>query len=237
MGLLCLAGCASGRQHVDQDLMAKKGTAGLNEGVAEHYTVGCPDVLEVRLPGRPDLGGRYTVGPDGRIELPALDRPRVEGHTLPEIARLLADQAGLTLDQVRVRVADYQSQEVYLFGQVRGLPRAVPYRGQETVLDLLQRIGGITPGAAPDEVYVIRTRVAEGQRPEIFHVDLHAIVLNNDQQTNLRLRPFDQIHVGETRQARVERSIPPWVRPVYQAIWGTQPEERAADTGPAAVGS
>jgi protein involved in polysaccharide export with SLBB domain len=223
--LLCLAGCASDRAHVDRSLMADRSTTTRNEGVAEHYAVGCPDVLEVSVPDRPELSGRHTVGPDGRIGLEALGRPRVEGHTPPEIARLVADALGVPEGQVRVRVADYQSQEVYLFGQVSGLQRAVPYQGQETVLDLLQRIGGITPGAAPEDVYVIRTRVAEGQRPEFIHVDLHGIVLNHDQHTNLRVQPFDQIHVGETRQARVERCIPPWLRPLYRALWDTRAQE------------
>ena len=50
-------------------------------------------------------------------------------------------------------------------------------------------------------------------------------------QTNLRLQPFDQIHVGETRQARVERCIPPWLRPVYQALMDTQPKSRGQGAG------
>jgi polysaccharide biosynthesis/export protein len=225
LALLLLAGCASSRDHIDHNLLADKGTTYPDDGAAEGYIVGCPDVLQIVVPGRSDLCGRFTVGPDGRIEMEKLGRPRVEGRTVTEIARLLAYPAGIPPGQVRVRVADYQSQEVYLFGQVNGLQHAVPYRGQETVLDLLQRTGGITPGAAPAEVYVIRTRVAEGQRPEVFRVDLRAIVLNHDQRTNLRLRPFDQIHVGETRQARVERSIPPWLRPLYQVVWDTRPQE------------
>jgi len=209
--------------------MVARGPSVRKDDVAEHYAVGCPDVLEVSVSNRPDLSGRFTIGPNGRIELERLGRPRVEGRTVPDINRLLAEQAGMPPVQVHVRVANYQSQEVYLFGQVSGLQRAVPYQGPETVLDLLQRTGGITSGAAPAEVYVIRTRVAEGQRPEVFRVDLRAIVLNHDERTNIRLRPFDQIHVGETRQARVERSIPPWLRPLYQAVW--EPQERGKRRG------
>ena len=78
---------------------------------------------------------------------------------------------------------------------------------------------------------MIRTRVAQGQRPEVFHVDLRAIVLRHDQRTNVRLHPFDQIHVGETRQARVERSIPPWLRPLYQVVCDTRPPEGEAREG------
>jgi hypothetical protein len=66
--------------------------------------------------------------------------------------------------------------------------------------------------------------VFDSQRPEVFHVDLASIVVKHDDRTNLRLQPGDQIYVGETRQARIEKCIPPWIRPLYQAIWDTHPK-------------
>jgi protein involved in polysaccharide export with SLBB domain len=194
---------------------------GLNDGGAlEAYLVGCPDVLEVAVAGRPDLGCRAPVAVDGCVDLGALGRPRVEGRTPPAIARELAGPAGVPADRVVLRVAAYNSQQVFLFGQVNGVQKAVPYRGPETVLDLLQRTGGLTPGAAPEDVYVIRPHLVDGTRPEVFHVDLQAIVLKHDPATNLRLQPFDQVHVGETRQATVEHCLPPGLRPLYQALCG-----------------
>src|SRR5262249_22432195 len=158
---------------------------------------------------------------DGRLNLEPLGRPRVEGKTIPQIVQTVAEQAGVAAELVNVNVADYRSQEVYVFGEVHGLQRSVPYRGQETVLSLLQRGGGITEGAAPNHVYVDRPHVADGQRPEVFHVDLQAIVHRHDEKTNVRLQPFDQVHVGETRQARIARCIPPWIRPLYRIISDT----------------
>jgi protein involved in polysaccharide export with SLBB domain len=211
--------------------MADKGPADRDRGVAESYLVSCPDVLEVTIAERPDLGFRGPVGADGCADLGLLGRPRVEGKTVAGIALFLAEQAGVPAEQVHVRVAEFNSQPIYLFGQVSGLQRAVPYEGQETVLDLLQRVGGITPGAAPDDVYVVRSHLAEGTRPEVFHVDLRAIVLKNDYRTNLRLQPYDQVHVGETHQAKVERCIPPCLRPLYQALCDTRPEKKALGIG------
>jgi protein involved in polysaccharide export with SLBB domain len=215
-----LAGCAVDRPYLDQALMADRGRATRNEGVAEMYLVGCPDVLDLAIAGRSELTGLRPVGPDGCIDLGAYGRPRVEGQSVAAIARLVAEQADVPSSWVQVRVAEYNSQQVYLIGQVVGLQRAVPYRGQETVLDLLQRVGGVTPGAAPGDVYVVRSRVADGQQPEVFHVDLQAIVRQRDQSTNVRLRPSDQIFVGETRQSCLERCFPPWLRPLYGAICG-----------------
>jgi protein involved in polysaccharide export with SLBB domain len=228
--LLVLAtGCAAHRANVEKKLMSTPGPPDRAPAIGETYQVACPDILEIQFAPRPDFSTRVAVGPEGRIFLPAdLGNPRVEGHTLPEITRQLADLAGLSPQDVAVQVVEYNSREVYLFGQIRGSQRAVPYRGPETVVDLLQRVGGLTPGAEPDDVYVIRSHLIDEDRPEVIHVDLRAIVMRHDQSTNVRVQPFDQIHVGETRQARIERCIPPVLRPVYQAIWDTRPEDAKA---------
>jgi protein involved in polysaccharide export with SLBB domain len=219
--VLCLAaGCATGRPHVDQAVQAERGGPARNHGVAAQYQVRCPDVLEVGIDGRPDLAARVAVGPDGRVELGGLGRVRVEGESTAEVARGVAAAAGVPAGAVHVRVAEYNSQQVYLFGEVIGLHRPVPYEGPETVLDLLQRAGGLTPGAAPGDVHVIRSHVTDGRAPEVFHINLQAIVLQHDQRTNLRLQPFDQVYVGQTRQAALEKCFPPWLRPAYQSLFG-----------------
>jgi protein involved in polysaccharide export with SLBB domain len=217
---LLLVGCSANRSHVDQALLADKGAPARSVGVLACYEVHCPDVLVLTIADRPDLDGRRPVGPDGRIDLGAAGRPRVEGRTIPEVAQIVAAEVGVPPERIRVDVAEFNSQKVYLFGEVSGLQRAVAYQGQETVLDLLHRVGGITAGAAPNDVYVIRPRVAEGEQPEVFHVNLQAIVVNKDERTNLRLQPFDQVYVGETRQASWEKCVPPCLRPLYESFWG-----------------
>jgi protein involved in polysaccharide export with SLBB domain len=220
--LLGVTGCATGRANVEKNLMADTNT-GRSAGVSEHYLVSSPDVLEVSLSNRPELTGTYFIEADGRIDLGDYGRPRVEGQSLAEVARLLASEIGTAPEQVQVRVAEFRSQYLLLFGQVIGWQRTVPYQGQETVLDLLQRVGGITPGAEPDDIYVVRSHLGECQRPEVFHVDLRAIVMKRDEKTNIRLLPLDQVYVGSTRQVDVEKFIPPWLRPLYQTFWDTRP--------------
>jgi protein involved in polysaccharide export with SLBB domain len=195
-----------------------------NAVVAERYTVACPDVLAINIAGRPDLTGLHPIGVDGRVDLEPAGHPRVEGGTVGEIALQVADFCGVPANQVHVAVAEYHSQYVFLFGEVVGLQRAVPYHGQETVADLLCRTGGITAGAAPRECYVVRTHVDEGVRPEIFHVDLEAIVVKHDERTNVRLQPFDQVHVGGTQRAGWEKCVPPWLRPLYERLCAWFPQ-------------
>jgi len=219
------SGCAiqeQQRAHIEKTLMNDRDAGIRNLGVLENYQVGCPDVLLIEIAGSSPRALGKTVGPDGRIDLGAIGKVRVDGRSPFQIEALLAEELDLAPGQVHVRVAKYRSQQLFLFGQVVGWQRSVPYQGQETVLDLLQRVGGITSGAEPNDVYVVRAHIAEGGRPEVFHIDLQAIVEQHNQKTNIRLMPNDQIYVGETRQASIERSIPPWVRPFYQAVWNTQ---------------
>ena len=220
MLLLLLSGCAAHRPGIDRALLAENGPAGRKHGVSEQYTLRCPDALLITVPNRPDLTGARPLGADGRIDMGELGRLRVEGRTRSETARLVAAVAGEFPDRVQIDVTQYNSQQVYLFGPGIMPQRSVAYRGQETVVDLLQRIGGIQPGAAPNHVYVVRPHVPDGKSPEVFHVDLRAVLSKHDPKTNVRLQPFDEIHVGETRQAALEKYIPPLFRPLYESMCG-----------------
>jgi polysaccharide export outer membrane protein len=218
MLVVTASGCMLGRGLVGKNLMGhddNESSAGL---VDDGYLVGCPDVLEITISGRLDYHATQEVGVDGRVDLGEHGKPRVEGRTPRQIAAVVAEEVGVNARDVQVRVAEHHSQQVYLFGEIVGWQRAVSYEGQETVLDLLQRVGGITRGAEPRDVYVVRSHLADQQRPEAFHVDLRAIVLKGDHETNIRIMPGDQIFVGETRRHRVERIIPPILRPFFRTM-------------------
>jgi protein involved in polysaccharide export with SLBB domain len=219
--LLLLSGCARWRPHIDEAIWKAHETPGRSGEAAAGYRVACPDVLALSIDGRVDWQGRQVmIGVDGRVDLGNLGRLRVEGQTPGEIARQLAERLEVAPSAVQVRVAEYRSQKVYIFGQVKGHERALPFRGEETVLGLLQRAGGITPAAAPDDIYVIRARVAEGKQPEVFPVNLRDIVLHHDLKTNLTLEPFDQVYIGETRRSTIGKCIPPIFLPLYEGLCG-----------------
>lgn len=230
--VLLAPGCASHRPQVAQALKDDAGRTARLAGVAGQYHVRCPDVLEVSIAGR-DLGSvRMPIGPDGRVTLAGLEPVRIEGLTIEGVARAVADAAGVDAADVSIRVAEYRSQHIYLFGEIQGLPRAVPYQGPETVLDVLQRVGGLTAGAKPEDVCVIRAHIVEGRSPEVFRVDLGAILVGHDDTTNVRLQPFDQIHVGRTRQAQVANCLPPWLRQFAASLRGSQTPEGPPSPAP-----
>jgi protein involved in polysaccharide export with SLBB domain len=222
LGLLLalLAGCASGRSHLERALLADRAAKSDAADPAARYALHCPDVLEFTVVGRPECSGARRIGADGRVELDEAARVRADGRTAAEVARAAADQLGLTPGSVQVRVSEFNSQQIYVFGEVVGLQRAVPYRGEETALELLQRVGGLSSGAALGDVQVVRANVAEGRAPEVYHVDLDAILLKHDPTSNVRLEPFDQVFVGQSSQSRLKCCFPPWLRPSYDRLCG-----------------
>src|SRR5262249_32686940 len=152
LGLLLwwLAGCALCRPPIDLAIPTDNSLPARRENRAAVYTLHCPDVLDVTVDAHPELTGQRAIGPDGRVDVAASGRLRVEGCTVGEAAHLLAQVAAVPPATVQVRVAQYKSQQLYLLGQIAGFQRVVPYQGPETVVDLLHRVGGITPGAAQD---------------------------------------------------------------------------------------
>jgi protein involved in polysaccharide export with SLBB domain len=213
--LAVFAGCLGNRVQIEQALSAYRPPPAHLSQIASSYRSRCPDLLEVHVSGLPRYSGPHRIGPNGRIDLGEAGQPQVEGETVPEITRTVAESVGVPPEQVRIRVVEHNSQYLYLFGEVAGSQRAVPYQGPETVMDLLQRVGGLQRGASIGDVTVIRPHVAEGKTPEVFHIDLTAIVLRHDPETNILLQPFDQIHIGQSRRSSFHACLPPWLRFVF----------------------
>ena len=221
--LLHAAGCLKDRAAIEKGLLAQPAVQEA-DATAKSYRVACPDVIELEIPQRSEFTGQYEIAPDGRINLGDYGNPRIEGRLLAEVAEVIGKETGVNRQACGCAFVEFRSQYLLIFGEVAGRQRSVSYRGQETVVDLLQRVGGISPGAAPDDVYVVRPHLGDNRRPEIFRVDLNAIILKQDQRTNLRILPFDQIYVGESRQAKFEDAIPPWLRWMAQAVSGEKSE-------------
>ena len=144
--------------------------------------------------------------------LMARPRPKSFGRW-PKVSACLPNRFASPSPNTRVNISIFSA-------RMPAFSAAVAYHGPETVFDLLHRVGGLPTRAAVRDITVIRPHVAEGKRPEVFHIDLAAIVLRNDPETNILLEPFDQVHIGQSRRACFSDCLPPWLRPVYDRLCG-----------------
>ena len=151
-------------------------------------------------------------------------QPRVEGLTIDEAREEVARAAGVPPDSVKVSLAAPRSGKLFVSGPVRGRTRIVPYQGPEPVIDFLKRVGGLPPGSKLNQVYVVRPHIALGQPPEVFRVNVEAILLDNDPATNMPLRASDQVYIGETRGSSFSRILPHWLGTAYRRVTGLLPD-------------
>ena len=226
MGLM--VGCATGPKCLDKALLVNRDPAAHGVNLTQQYLVHCPDVVEVAINGHPEWSGVRLINADGRIALTEHVYLRLDGLTTSEAAKTLERLAVGPPGDVGVRVAEFKSQQLYLFSDIPGLQRVVPYQGPESIVDLLQRVGGISARCAPGEIKVVRAHVADGGPPEIFQVDLSAILLKQDQRTNVLLQSFDQIYIGQSRQSAILSICPPWLKPFYKKICGITRREKSS---------
>jgi protein involved in polysaccharide export with SLBB domain len=192
---------------------------------AKLYTLACPDVVEVTFINWPDDAIRTaTINSEGEIDLGNLGKVPVEGMTVADARLAIAQRARCAAADVQLRIAKFRSRKIFLYGEAAGAVRTVAYRGPETVMDLLRRTGAITPDSAWNEIHLVRSHMAEGAAPEVLRIDLAAILERNDNRTNVRLQPLDEIYIGEKRSAYFRRAIPGFLRPLYDTIVGLLPE-------------
>ncbi|MCE9532500.1 MAG: polysaccharide biosynthesis/export family protein [Planctomycetes bacterium] len=217
-------GCTTTRTQIKQAIGGTAPPPVVREQTVEQtYRIGCPDIVEIVIEGVPDSSGQYVVSPEGRIALAAMENPRIEGDTTAALASRIATGFGIPEEQVRCKVVKHRSRSVFIFGPIEGGNREVLYRGSENVIGFIRRCGGLHPGADVRDIHVVRGNVARGEKPQVFAVDLEAILLRGDPQTNVLLQPFDEIHIGELPRSKIGKSLPSWLRPIYREFCGVFP--------------
>jgi polysaccharide export outer membrane protein len=92
-------------------------------GLAEEYEVGPGDVLRIEVAGRPEMTNTFEVDTTGMINYWEVGRVKASGYTTASLAHklttLLVEGRFMRRPQVRVTVAEYGSQKVYVAGEVQ----------------------------------------------------------------------------------------------------------------------
>lgn len=161
------------------------------------YKVGATDVVNVEVRGQPDLNRSAVVRPDGKITLMLLGDVYVSGMTAEEVdekvSRLYSEY--IVGPDVTVTVVGFNSQEIYVWGEVARVG-PLPYTGEMTIMEALNRAGGLLGRAEPKAVQVNR----DGK---VWKVNLEDIVINGKTKDNIYLQPGDVVFVPLNGFARV----------------------------------
>lgn len=173
------------------------------------YKIGKGDVLNITVWNHPELtipagsnrsaeeAGNW-VHNDGTIFYPYIGRVDVAGKTIPEIRKIISERLAKYIEnpQVDVTVAAFRSQRVYVTGEV-GSPGTLPVTNVPlTLLEAVNRVGGLTPAADWNGVTVTR----DG-RDMVF--SLRDLYRYGDTSQNIVLRPNDVLHIERNDDSKV----------------------------------
>lgn len=156
--------------------------------------VGPGDLFDVRVFGEPTMSANYEVSGDGTINFPLVGSVEVAGKTPPQIENELQTRLAdgyLKNPSVSVRVTDYRSRRVSIFGQVRQ-PGTFPYSENMSVVEVITKAGGFTSMAKKNAVRVTRKN---GAATESIIVAVEDI--GQGRAPNFVLRPGDVVFVPE----------------------------------------
>jgi len=168
------------------------------------------DRILVRFPTEATLDQEVRIRSDGMISLPYVGDVPAAGRAPAELAADLNRRYTiLKKAEVAVIVLEESGRRVYIGGQVR-TPGALPLSPSQTLTQAIFEAGGLTPQARREEVVVIRAR--PGDATYVLKADLGRILAG--QEPDVRLEPFDIVHVPETIIARVDQFVEQYVNSV-----------------------
>lgn len=186
-----VAGCATKDLRM-QEFRVAADTPDPAKPPEEFYLIGAGDSLNISIWKEPTLSGNVKVRPDGYVTLPLINEVQVTGQTTGQLRKTLEDKyREFTTDPfVTIRVEGIASSEVFLVGQI-GKTGAFPLSGNETLLQLLTRAGGLGVFADRSNIRVVRR---DGSKITEYIVDYDAII-KGDLKQDVILRPGDRIIV------------------------------------------
>jgi polysaccharide biosynthesis/export protein len=189
--IMSAASCGTKELRV-QEFRVAAGTPDPGKPPDEFYVIGAGDVLNINVWKEPSLTGTVKVRPDGFVTVPLVNEIQVVGMTTAQLRKVLeAKYKEFTVDPfVTVRLEAIASSEVFLVGQVVR-PAAIPLNGNETLLQILTRAGGLTVFADRSNIRVVRR---DGDKVTEYIADYDGII-KGDLKQDILLRPGDRIIV------------------------------------------
>lgn len=191
-----LAGCTSSNL---QTLPSATTHPSLTKNINDYkYLIGPGDNLNIFVWGNPEISGTFTVRPDGKLSTSLVDDIDASGRTPTELASSIESRlAAYVRDPiVTVIVEDFigpYSEQVRVIGEA-SRPKAINYRENMTLLDVMVAVGGLTEYADGNDARLIR--VINGQQRQ-FGLRMGDLIRDGDIQANIDILPGDIIIIPE----------------------------------------
>lgn len=173
--------------------------------------------------GLQQIRGQHLVRPDGTISLGTYGSVYVAGMNLGQVKCVVEKHLSeyLLNPQVAVDVFAYNSKFYYLILDGAGLGQQVvriPITGNETVLDAIAIIQGLSPVSSQKRIWLARPSPVHVGCNQILPVDWQAISRAGSTATNYQIFPGDRIFVDSDCFYRFDNNLAKVLAPVERVL-------------------
>jgi protein involved in polysaccharide export with SLBB domain len=156
------------------------------------------------------LTGEGTIGPDGRLAVPALGQFQAVGLTADELASEITRRASLTFrdPSITVGVKEFTTFHAYIGGEVKKPGYVIIKPGMTTLRAVMER-GGFSYNARLDSVLHIAWNAQGGYSAK--RLDLRHVLETGDTTQDLVIGPNDVIYVPTTWIANADIWVRQWI--------------------------
>lgn len=177
----------------------------------------------IQSSGAQAVTGQHLVGPDGRVNLATYGSVYVAGMTLEEARDAIEEQLSLELEdpEVFVDVLAYNSKVYYIVTQGGGFGDNVvraPITGNETVLDAVSAIGGISQISSTN-IWIARPAPNGVGCEQILPVNWEEITRGASTATNYQMLPGDRLFIAENKYSRATAAVTTLIQP-FERMFG-----------------
>ena len=168
---------------------------------ANEYQIGPGDSLNIFVWRNENISVTVPVRPDGKISIPLVEDMVAVGKTPTQLGRDLEKALAnyIKNPSVTVIVTNFVGtfgRQIRVVGQATS-PRAISYRNNMTLLDVIIEVGGLTEFAAGNRAKLVRT-IGGGDEVS-YTVRLKDLVDRGDISANMKVYPGDILIIPETR--------------------------------------
>jgi polysaccharide export outer membrane protein len=207
------------------NLTTQQAAAAVREHLEQKIGLRTPELLvtldDVETPQ--PIAGEHLVRPDGRISLGIYGEVFVAGMTLPEVKLAVEEhlKAFIQDPQVAVDVLAYNSKMFYIIVDGGGFGEQVirlPYTGNETVLDAIAQIQGLSE-VSSKRIWIARPAPSGIGVSQILEVAWEDITALGQTATNYQVLPGDRIYIQADQWISADNLVAKIVSP-FERILG-----------------
>ena len=172
--------------------------------------------------GVQQIRGEHLIRPDGTVGLGTYGSVFVAGMTLPQVKACIEQHLSrfLLKPEVSVDVAAFNSKFYYVITDFAGSGESVqkfPATGNETVLDAIANIGGLSP-VSTKKLWIARPAPSGECLDQILPVDWKGITRRGHTRSNYQILPGDRVFIMGQPLTKLDSQMARALAPVERVL-------------------